>query len=211
MAVFSIDALPRRFDGTTLATLEEQGSLIRFGTGADGAYLLHAYVDEPVPDDLLKYCNVDDRKAARLNVPHGRIAFGGSESACGEYRPNPRIRADAQVPPGHYDVVAYHTEFPDEVIENAVRRRIGASGRRLLNLPGLIIWAGALLTAASMMVDRRYAAAVVAATVVAFVVFQKHPKVKRLAGEKQAVELEYPSIVLSMTSDSVSTDSANPR
>ena len=211
MAVFSVDALPRRSDRATLGRLEDQGSLIRFGTGADGAYLLHAYVEEPIPVDLLKYCNVADRRTARLSAPDGRIAFGGSESAYGEFKSNPAIRTDAQIPPGNYDVVAYHTDYPDELMESAVRARIGAPAQRLLNRPRYIIGAGVVLTVAFLFVDRWYAAGVAATTVVANVVFFKHPKIKQLESEKRTVELEYPSIVLSMTSSAVPQDSPNPQ
>ena len=73
VAIFSLDALPQRLDRDTVARLEREGSLIRFNTGADGAYLLHAYVDEPVPDDLRKYCDIADRKIATLNVSGGHV------------------------------------------------------------------------------------------------------------------------------------------
>ena len=65
--------LPQRLDRDTVARLERERSLILFNAGADGAYLLHAYVDEPVPDDLRKYCDIADRKIATLNVSGGPV------------------------------------------------------------------------------------------------------------------------------------------
>jgi hypothetical protein len=210
VAIFSLDALPQRLDRDTVARLERERSLIRFNTGADGGYLLHAYVDEQIPDDLLKYCDIADRKIATLIVSGGHVGFGGSESTYAEFSPNVAIRTDARIPPGTYEVTAYHTSYPDDEIDRAVRERIGASGQRLLHLPGYIIPVGVLLALASWFVSHWYVVAVVVATAGVVLLFTKHPAIVQLQAEAHAAELDHPSIVLSMTSNPTSNNPLKP-
>lgn len=202
MAIFSLAALPSRFDNSVVTRLEADGSLIRFGTGADGGYLLHAYVEEPVPEKVLRFCNRGDTKTATLKLPDGRIGFGGSESVFADFAANNQIRSDAQLPPGTYHVIAYHTDYPDEELESAIRARIGAAGQRLLGLPAYIIWLGVLLALSAFFVERWYAAVAVLLTAMTVILYLRHPSIVRLQAQAEAVQLEYPSIVLSMTRSS---------
>lgn len=204
MALFSIDALPndRPPDEQSLKCMEEQGVLIRFSTGADGDYLLHAYLNEDIPAEVRRHCVVGNAKAGRLRLASGRIGFGGSESLVSTFAPNQAIRADSTVPPGDYEVTAFHTEYPDELIETAVEARLGVGGNKLLNLPGKVIGIAALLTVIAFSMKAVFVAMViVAATFVGLrYLFFKNPKIQALEREKRSIESSYPSIVVEMRS-----------
>jgi hypothetical protein len=203
MALFDVDALVRDRppDLDSLTEMENRRAALRFPSGSDGGYLLHAYVDEPVPADLLKYCSVDDRKSAILDISAGNVGFGGIESLYSSFAPNPNIRADAQVPAGSYDVTAYRTEYPDELVEDAVRGRIGPRGARIENMPGFAIPIGLVSTMLTFFAFGWIAAVFVALIAVsALVIFFRSPQLKRLSHERRQAELAYPSIVVHMRS-----------
>ncbi len=85
MALFDVDARPAaRPDDATAAALEASHRLARFPTGGDGGYLLHLYVDEPIPAALQRCCLVargqpDSAERLRLNGRLGsKLPFAGS-------------------------------------------------------------------------------------------------------------------------------------
>lgn len=96
MALFDVDAIPCKLpcDVEDFSELASLGQLIRFPTGADGGYLLHLFVDEPIPEDTKRYCRADDQLTGEFCTSEGRIAFGGLESAYAEFKHNANIRAD---------------------------------------------------------------------------------------------------------------------
>lgn len=117
MALFDVDALPAaRPDDSTVAALEASNRLVRFPTGGDGGYLLHLYVDEPIPAELQRYCLADDKLTGAFRTEQGNVAFGGIESTFVGFKPNRHIRADGAIPQGEYCYTAFHTEFPDELV-----------------------------------------------------------------------------------------------
>jgi len=134
-----------------------------------------------------------------LSVVSGKLSFGGVESMYSKFNPNPSIRTDALVKPGIYDVTAYRAEYPDGLIESAVKARIGTDGYRFLNAPGCIIPIALLLVVIARFLSGWIAAASIAGiSVVALSVFFRSGAFKRLNAEKRAVELDYPSIVVGM-------------
>ena len=203
MALFDVDALVRdRPDSDDIKNIETRGSALRFPTGADGGYLLHAYLDEPIPADLLKYCVAGDRKSAILTVSSGNIGFGGIESLYSTFKSNANIRADGKVVAGNYDVTAYRTEYPDQLIEDAVKSRIGSSGTRIEKLPGYIIPIALVSTIAAFFASGWLAAlCAVLVGVTTLVVYFRTPLVRRISNARRDVEMGYPSIVVHMRSN----------
>lgn len=206
MVLFSVDDCPpNTADNETLAALETTGHAIRLPTGADGGYLLHIYVDQSAPDSLKQHCVVDDSKKCRFQTATGRIAFGGAESTFQQFQPNANIRADSAIEPGVYDAVAYRTEYPDELIEEAVRAKIGRAGTRAVDFPGSIILVTVAATIGALLagfVIGVAAVGLVAAALVGGVVwfrsYTRSDKFKGFMAEKREVEHEYPSVLVEM-------------
>jgi hypothetical protein len=176
VALFDADALP--CDGPPspegFLEMESRHSVVRFSTGRDGGYLLHAYVDEAVPTELLKYCSADDKRSSRLKLSSGNLAFGGVEAAYATFVPNSTLRSDARLAAAVYDITAYRTEYPNNMRELAIRTRVGATGSQIL----------------------------FAAAAISLFLLTRSPTFKRLSAEKHAIDLQYPSIVVHMKSGS---------
>jgi hypothetical protein len=205
VGLFDADALP--CDGPPspegFQEMESRHSIVRFSTGRDGRYLLHAYVDEAVPAELLKYCSADDKRSGRLNLSSGKLAFGGVEAAYATFVPNSTVRSDARVAAATYDVTAYRTEYPDNLREHAIRARVGAVGSQILNAPGYIV-PGALVLPIVAFYKSGWLAGALLFTAAAISLFSltRSPTFKRLSAEKRAIDLQYPSIVVHMKSAS---------
>ena len=206
MVLFSLDDLPASHaDDESLSSLEERRQAIRMPTGADGGYLLHLYVDEGVPPDLEQYCNADDALKCQFQSHSGRVAFGGAESTFRDFKPNANIRADGSIEPGTYAAVAYRTEYPDDLIEDAVEAKISRSGASVVEFPGTIVMATVVSTIvlliAAIFVGAAaigMAAVVVVGGIVWFSSYTHSDKYKSLLGKRREVESEYPSIVVEM-------------
>ena len=213
MALFSVDALSPKFvpDPVALASMETQGLVMRFPTGSDGGYLLHVYLDEPIPADVMKYCVAGEAKKGVLNFEHGRLGFGGMESLSATFTPDGLIRTDARIPPGKYEATAYLTEYPDELIAAAIEAKIGGKSLRVLALPGCVTPVGVLLAAIALAAEAWYLAAFVAAAFFGLrFLFVRSRRLKRLRDQKLSVEMEYPSIVVHMVSNARSRTSVVP-
>ena len=140
MVLFSTDNLPSGCtDDEALSELVDRNEAIRMPTGADGRYLLHLYLDVEIPEAIRRYCVTDDAKKTTFLAESGRIAFGGAESTFVEFKPNPYVREDTHIAPGRYDAVAYHTEYPDDLVEDAVQDAIGPDGKRVEDIATYII------------------------------------------------------------------------
>lgn len=203
MALFDVEALPdaKRLDNEVLDALAAQQRLVRFPTGADGAYLLHLFVDEPAPESLRRYYVSEDSVAGELTLASGRIAFGGAESAFRGFKPNRHIRSDASIAPGSYDYAAWHTDFPDDVVDQANRvertpaeRRMGSALRWLapsalglcflLAVFGHFVAAGLVLAAAWLL----------------FRAIRRSSTCVAVQARREAAQLEFPSIVIELRS-----------
>lgn len=207
MVLFSVDELPSGgADNDTLSNLVSNEQAIRMPTGANGAYLLHLYVDDEVPNPVIQYCVLDDALESKIRVKSGQIAFGGAESTFAEFEPNPNIRADSGLAQGVYDAIGYRTDFPDELVAGAVENVIGRDGMRAVNFPGKIILGTVVLTILLLIIGfsanpiaRGGAVAVVIGGVLWFKFYTGSDKFKRLNAQKLEVEYEYPSIVVQLS------------
>lgn len=180
MALFSLEAVAgvRRIDETAIESLEKQGFAVRMPTGADGGYLLHAYVDEPIPEDVLKHCANDDRiaqpgdsyglRGASGHLPGDRIPDGVSR------RPDPPCG-------GGEGRARRHEDAPDPSAGHHDRGSVYACGAHSESVAG-----GGLIVGIAIIGLK--------------VLYYGNPALKRLEAAKGAVELEYPSIVVAMRS-----------
>ena len=207
MAFFSRDALPSKADESSLQSLVSANGAIRLRAGADGPFLLHVYVDEPPPPELNAWLDTSDKLEGEFETKSGQVAFGGIESACSDFEPNPAIRNDAEVPPGHYRAVAFHTDYPDERLDEQVEARIGKAGADKLRRPGNIFIAAALLVVSMIIMGVAdtpwyFAGAAVVAALAWFSIrtISRTAEFKELERAKLDVEQRFPSIVITLTS-----------
>jgi hypothetical protein len=207
MALFSVDELPSGdVSKDTLSGLVDKNQAIRMPTGGDGGYLLYLYVDEEIPVEIRNYCVEDDVLRSEFRANSGRVAFGGAESMFTKFEPNPYIRSDTRLPPGLYDAVAHHTEYPDDLIEDAVENAIGADGRRTEDFSSYIGIGTVALTVALFIlggfITTLFAFGIAAATVIAgrywYKSYTDSDEYKRIKEQRREVENEYPSIVIEL-------------
>lgn len=208
MVLFSVDELPSGgVSEDALAVLVNKNQAIRMPTGGDGGYLLHLYVGEEIPDEIEQYCVADDVLKSEFRANSGRIAFGGSESAFTNFEPNPNTRADSRIPPGSYDAVAHHTEYPEELIEDAVENVIGTDGIRTEDLPTKIIIGtvglAVVLFILGSFIAKSLAFGAAAATVIGgrhwYRSYTHSDNYKRIDAQRREVEYEYPCIVIQLS------------
>jgi hypothetical protein len=210
MVLFSVDEIPpERVSEKTLAGLEANNQAIRMPTGADGGYLLHLYVDERVSDKVMQYCIQDDALTAAFRANSGQIAFGGAESTFAEFEPNDNIRTDTLIGSGVYDAVAFRTDYPDDLIEDAVEKAIGPDGKRAESVSTYIIIGTVVLALASLIlgsaITQTPAVGVVLAAIVVIAGRLRYKSHTRTDQYQEAdalrrdIQLEYPSIVIQLT------------
>jgi len=212
MALFEVGAMPLTYPkkpDKAFDELERAGKMMRFPTGADGGYLLHAYIDEAMPDVIRSGCLLEDELEGELKITDRRIAFGGLESCTQDFGSNKHIRTDATVEPGRYRVKAYRTEIPDETLESelaAVMKEFSPMDQFLRSVPRW--WVGfSIVSTFGCLIFQKHAAAVVVSLVGAVV----HRWLGNLDGLRRirmridecrlSVELQYPSIVVEMRSE----------
>src|SRR6266436_3411687 len=86
LLVFDPLALPDDYDRCPKQQLEivrklnEAQRIFLVETGSDGGYLIHAFVDEPVPEYLRAFVR-EPRVHRHFDAPSGRIYFAGLEYA----------------------------------------------------------------------------------------------------------------------------------
>jgi hypothetical protein len=208
VALFCREDLP---DSTpndeSVSAMEQRDTLIRLSTGADGAYLLHLYVDEPIEEHVFRFCVQDDSLSGRFTTKNGKVGFGGLESTSSQFTPNNNIRADGEIAQGSYQYTAYHTEYPDEHIEGAVIDAIGNEGMRYLNRPTLILWPTLLAVAILLVltISRSLLFAIPAILVamaggLLYIRYVRSAKYLQLQQQKREVERNYPGIVIRLES-----------
>lgn len=205
MAFFSCDALPDKVDAASLERLAAADKAILLRTGTDGPYLLHLYVDEAPPPDVQAWLDTSDKLEGEFDSSSGQVAFGGAESASSAFDPNPAIRTDAEIPPGRYRAVAFHTDYPDERLDEQVEARIGKAGADKLKLPGNIFIGAALLSVSMIIMgfaDTPWyfaGAAIAAAGAWAWIrVLTGSAEFQDLERAKRDVEQRFPGIVITL-------------
>lgn len=203
MALFDVDSLPRRHepDGSSVLALTTSNQLVRFPTGADGGYLLHLFVDEPIPADIQRFCLVEDKLSGAFSTSRGNIAFGGLESTHANFKPNQNIRTDGSISPGDYSYTAFHTEFPDELIEQACRVERNSRERWLSRTP-VTITLITIASAVSLAISHRFWFIGLALLAGYFSIkkIQRLPAFQEIKARRDLAQLELPSIVIEMWS-----------
>lgn len=204
MALFDVDALPQRLprDVEDFAVRASHGQLIRFPVDGDGAYLLHLFVNEPIPVATMRYCQANDKLTGGIYISNGRIAFGGLESGYAEFPPNPNIRADGLIESGRYLYTAYKTEFPDEMVMQAIRVE-RTSGERWLSRAPIMATCSLIMIACALAIARQFAPAGVALLSSFFVgkSIRRLPSYRTLEARREHAQLAFPSIVVELQSD----------
>lgn len=203
VAFFDIDALlrSRSPNGEGLDVLVSRKRLIRLPTGGDGSYLLHLYVDESPPQQVMRYCLIEAKLAGQFTATRGRIAFGGIESTFQDFKPNRFIRSDAVIPAGSYAFTAYQTDIPDEVVTQAGQIASTPKERWLDRAPLMITLATLGLAFAFAVFKSLRAVGVV--LLVGYFTFKG---IKRLPGQgglmalREEAQLDFPSFVIEMRS-----------
>jgi hypothetical protein len=206
MVIFCADSVPADpVDDRILEELENNNSIVRISTGADGGYLLHLYLDEKIDDEVFKYCIKDDALKANLNVVNGNLAFGGAESATSKFEPNINIRSDAKIEKGEYSTLVYHTDYPDELIEDQIEKEMSKENLKHMNLPGKVIGLSVIIAfimiIMAIKVNLYYGLAAIALVVVVYSWQKKYRNTNKyieLKNIKNEIELKYPSIVAHM-------------
>jgi hypothetical protein len=209
VGLFSIEALPikRGVTSEVLEELQRNSQLIRMSTGADGGYLLHAYVDEPIPPDVMRYCSHEDKLAGVFQTETGNVAFGGLESAFGGFKSNPAIRNDGAVPSSRYTYAGYHTDFPDELVSADIDSGLSKNERRFLATPapvGIVAFFAVVVAMASQLF--LIAAILVVTSVVAIRAIVRSTNYRDLTKRRTERALKYPSIVIELRSNNHSVD-----
>lgn len=201
MALFDVEALPQSQppDAEGLVALARQERLIRLPTGSDGGYLLHLYVGESPPEQVMKYCQAEDKLAGQFSSSNGHIAFGGTESAFRDFKPNHFIRSDVMIPPGNYVFTAFRTDIPDEIIAQATRVERSSTERRLSQAPSVITLTalGLAFTFASFG-HSVFAGLTLVLGYISSGAVKRLPTYKALAARRKDAELNFPSIVIEM-------------
>ena len=92
LLLFDPKALPADFErlfqndaGEILDRLTRSGQAFWINTEGDGSYLLHAYVDEPIPAELWA-CVHNPEAVTDFQVPSGQLFLTGAEYAFREDR-----------------------------------------------------------------------------------------------------------------------------
>ena len=196
-----------------IAKLAEDNLVWFQETGADGAYLFHFYIDEEVPERILKH-SFDPRAIPQMPVPSGAIWACGAEYAAR----NPeqtlerfsRMGGKCSVPPGKYAVTIWRTEWPEAMIEQELEN-LGVRGQNRLGVVTsilfLVMLIGSLITflktltkAALNELNNNYAWAwgiLILGWTVCVPLMRKLSKLEKNPKRKQ-VEHEFPSIVVQM-------------
>jgi hypothetical protein len=131
LLLFDPGALPADFDrppyADTVEILERissEGRASWIATDRDGSFVLHAYVDEPIPEGLRPYAHELEVKAS-FSAPTGRIIFCGSEYAFREdgslLQRFPQMGSSFTVRPGSYRLTLLRMNYPDGYLEQRFR------------------------------------------------------------------------------------------
>src|SRR5450756_484985 len=170
---FDPATLPADFD-TQLSTnsLETFQKLSKSGlfwwkeTGADGAYLFHFYVNAEIPGPVKEHLE-DPQKMDLFRVVSGTIWACGVEYAAlnpaegrerrrkGGLAKNPHMGGNFEIPAGEYSLTAWRTEWPEEVLQEALEKVLGKDrvkrDERLGKMTGIFFFVTVISTVALLM------------------------------------------------------------
>jgi hypothetical protein len=134
LLLFDPKALPADFDAVfaedpteLLDRLQEEGRLFHVGTGADGAYLLHAFVEEEVDEKLLPHLR-DSKCSDSFEVAGESVYFTGAECGFREddlvLKTYPNLGGSFPVRNGTYHVKLFRTEYPGTLVDKVFQERV---------------------------------------------------------------------------------------
>ena len=206
VALFCIDDIPEKLsDDDSVTEMQSRNTLIRLPTGADGGYLLHLYVSETVDEDTLKYCVQEDKLTGEFKTTNGNVGFGGLESTYSKFEPNKNIKEDGKIEKGSYLFSAYHTEYPDELIDDAVHREIGPEGVKKLAISGKIVLFSVVIFLVLLFFGFKSnnvffvgAFVVLPLAIITFKKYTGTESLKKIKQQKFEVEKQFPSIVIQL-------------
>ncbi len=135
VCLFDPQALDKDFDTQFSSNPEKalshavsKGQAYQIETGADGAYLLHIFLDEPLPEEIERYAH-DPIEVSNLLIPSGKLFFSGSEIVSPQVverlQKFPGLGTCIQVPAGTYALTLKRTEYPDKLLEEQLKQRVG--------------------------------------------------------------------------------------
>ena len=143
LLLFDPAALPSDFEhqfqsdaNGTLERLHRQGLVCWIPVAVDGYYLLHVYLDEPVPPALRSYLR-EQLLITRFAAPSGWLHFTGAESAFRDddsaLAEQPRMGGSATIAPGTYRLALFRTDYP--------AGHVGRHFRASVSRPDYALWA----------------------------------------------------------------------
>ena len=141
LLLFDPGALPADFEHQfqtdaveILDRLTRSGHACWINTEGDGSYLLHAYVDEPIPADLWAFVHSPEA-VSEFQVPSGPLFFTGSEYAFRDdasfLDKHPHMGGSVSIRPGTYQLTVYRTAYPDGLLESQFRASVSPWEYRL--------------------------------------------------------------------------------
>jgi hypothetical protein len=219
LLLFDPAALPDDFDARfpddpigLLERLTEAGVVCCFPTGGDGGYLLHAYVWEPVPEDLRPYVG-EQVPGGGLFCPSGRVYFAGVEYAFRDndsfLRRHPHMGESFPVPPGDYRLAACEMDYPEGLQEDRLKAAVSPVAYALHQGMGYVVM-GAVLGVIGLLVTvwnaardpwLWLAAAGCAAAVAAPFVVARLPAYRAAAAAWREINRELPAYVAELWRD----------
>jgi hypothetical protein len=112
-------------DVAAIAVAADGGTVWRGETGADGAFLVHLFVNEEPPEDVARFLR-DRQVIAPFPVSSGRVVVAGDEFVKDPARlaKYPHMGAEVQIPAGTYELSAYRV---DEERDEAIEQRFAAA------------------------------------------------------------------------------------
>lgn len=101
------------------------GSLWRADTGADGAYLIHLFVNEDPSPALSRFLR-DPQVVPVFRIPSGRLLVAGEELVVTSQsiEKYPHMGREVRVPPGAYELTAFRVD-PDR--DDAIEEKFAAA------------------------------------------------------------------------------------
>lgn len=141
LLLFDPGALPEDFDtrmqkdpGGVLNELTRTGKAYWIHTGRDGRFLLHVYVDEPVPLSLLQYSH-DPIAVEHFPVPTGKLYFTGAECSARDeatfLRKHSHMGGCCTVPAGVYLLTLFRMAYPGGLQEQLLKEQVSPTVYRL--------------------------------------------------------------------------------
>lgn len=193
---------------TLIEDLRDQGKLIWFSCEGDGEYTVAIFHREPIPDDLLKYCENEERYPT-LHVNGGGY-FGGMEyifkrdsSFLDKY---PHMCEPVAIPDGEYSANVYCTNVPEKLYETWIVENLGRSAKRWWDFHGYVAAlaiAGVFASLVGLFVMSWTIWYVVMASTIlaglAAVVMSRTETYKAVANAQREFEQLYPSYVVELS------------